>query len=71
MPAVPIKEIVAIVGGRYSGPGDQVIRGVSTLKDASDDQLTFLGNPSYASQVATTRAGAILVPTEFEGDDPR
>ena len=71
MPAVPIKEIVAIVGGRYGGPGDRVIRGVSTLKDASGDQLTFLGNLSYAPQIATTKAGAILVPSDFEGDDPR
>ena len=71
MPGVPINEIVAIVGGRYGGPDDRVIRGVSTLKDAGDDQLTFLGNPSYAPQVATTRACAILVPSDFEGDDPR
>ena len=71
MPAVSIKEIVAIVGGRYGGPGDRVIRGISTLKDASSDQLAFLGNPSYAPQVAETRAGAILVPGDFEGDDPR
>ena len=71
MPAVPIKDIVAIVGGRYSGPGDRVIRGVSTLKDATDDQIAFLGNPSYAPQLAETRAGAILVPPETEGDDPR
>jgi len=71
MPAVPIKDIVAIVGGRYSGPGNRVIRGFSTLKDATDDQIAFLGNPSYTPQVAETRAAAILVPADFEGDDPR
>ena len=71
MPAVPIKEIIALVGGRYSGPGDRVIRGVATLSDATDDHLSFLGNPSYTSQVATTRAGAILVPNDLEGADPR
>jgi len=71
MPAVSIKDIVAIVGGRYSGPGDRVIRGVSTLKDAADDQIAFLGNPSYTPQLAETKAGAILVPAETEGDDPR
>jgi UDP-3-O-[3-hydroxymyristoyl] glucosamine N-acyltransferase len=71
MPAVPVKDIVAIVGGRYSGPGDRVIRGVSTLKDAAGDQIAFLGNPSYTPQLAETKAGAILVPAEIEGDDPR
>src|SRR5262249_7669039 len=62
---------VALVGGRYSGPGDRVLRGVSTLKDAAEDQLAFLGNSLYAPQVATSRAGAILVPNDLEGDDPR
>ena len=71
MPGVAIKDIVALVGGRYNGPGDRVISGVTTLKDATENHLTFLGNPSYAPQVATTRAGAILVPTDLDGDDPR
>jgi UDP-3-O-[3-hydroxymyristoyl] glucosamine N-acyltransferase len=71
MPAVPIKDIVAVVGGRYSGPGDRVIRGVATLKEAADDQLSFLGNQFYVPQIATSRAGAILVPENLDGDDPR
>ena len=71
MPAVPVKEIVALVGGRYGGPGDRVIRGVATLKDASGDQLSFLGNQYYVPQIATSQAGAILVPENLEGDDPR
>jgi len=71
MPAVPIKEIVALVGGRYSGPGDRVIRGVATLKEASGDQLSFLGNQFYVPQIAASQAGAILVPENLDGDDPR
>ena len=71
MPGVAITDIVALVGGRYNGPGDRVISGVTTLKDATAKHLTFLGNQSYAPQVATTRAGAILVPSDFDGNDPR
>ncbi|HKB79702.1 MAG TPA: UDP-3-O-(3-hydroxymyristoyl)glucosamine N-acyltransferase [Thermoanaerobaculia bacterium] len=71
MPAVPISEIVALVGGRYSGPGDLLIRGVAPLADAAADQLAFLGNAAYAPQVAETKAGAVLVPDDFPGDDPR
>jgi UDP-3-O-[3-hydroxymyristoyl] glucosamine N-acyltransferase len=70
MSAVPITEIVALVNGRYGGP-DRAIRGVAPLADADDDQLSFLGNAQYAPQVATTRAGAILVANDIEGDDPR
>ena len=71
MPAVPIKEIVALVGGRYSGPDDRVIRGVATLTDASEDQLSFLGNLFYVPQLSTTHAGAILVPEDLDGNDAR
>ncbi len=71
MPEVPIAEIVALVGGRYEGPSDRIVTGVATLSEAAEDQLSFLGNPSYAPQLATTKAGAILVPNEFPGNDKR
>ena len=71
MPAVPIQEIVKLVGGRYGGPGDRLIRGVSTLTDADDDHLSFLGNAHYVPLLADTRAAAILVPDDLEGDDAR
>jgi len=71
VPEVPVSEIVALVGGRYDGPADRAIRGVNTLAEAGGDQLSFLSNPKYASQLATTRAGAILVANDAAGDDAR
>jgi UDP-3-O-[3-hydroxymyristoyl] glucosamine N-acyltransferase len=40
---------------------DLDITGVNTLSDASPAELSFLANPKYAPQLATTRAGAIIV----------
>lgn len=71
MPAVPISEIVAFVGGRYSGPAGRMIDGVAPLAVAGEAQLTFLSNPKYASQLASTRAAAILVSESVAGDDDR
>lgn len=71
MSAVRVDDIVALVGGRYHGPGERLIRGVATLRDASEEEISFLGNPMYAPQLRTTRAGALLVPNDVEGDDPR
>jgi UDP-3-O-[3-hydroxymyristoyl] glucosamine N-acyltransferase len=70
MPAVPISEIVAYTGGRYDGPADRMIEGVAPLAEASGTQLAFLSNPKYAPQLASTKAGAILVPEQTTGDDP-
>ena len=71
MPAVPISEIVAFTGGRYSGLADRMIDGVAPLASASDGQLSFLSNPKYASQLASTQAAAIFVSEEVTGDDDR
>lgn len=71
MPTVPIVDIVAFVGGRYGGPHELALTGVGTLADAAPDQLAFLSNPKYAPQLAATRAGAVLVANEIDGDDPR
>jgi UDP-3-O-[3-hydroxymyristoyl] glucosamine N-acyltransferase len=71
MPAVPISEIVAFTGGRYSGPADRMIDGVAPLAGAGEAQLSFLSNPKYAAQLASTRAAAIFVSDDVPGDDDR
>ncbi|HET7437571.1 MAG TPA: UDP-3-O-(3-hydroxymyristoyl)glucosamine N-acyltransferase [Thermoanaerobaculia bacterium] len=70
MPSVPLSEIVRFVEGRYDGP-ETTIAGVAPLNDAEVGQISFLANPKYAPQVETTRATAILVANDFEGDSPR
>src|SRR5205823_1574752 len=70
MPAVPISEIVSCAGGRYSGPA-RMIDGVASLAEAGESQLSFLSNPKYAPQLASTNAGAVLVAEDVNGDDER
>ena len=71
MAAVPIRELVDFVGGTYSGTGDLSFRSVNTLSDARADEISFLSNPKYAPQLRKTDAGAVLVPEQLPGDDPR
>lgn len=70
MAGISISEIVTMVGGRYDGPRDRVITGVAPLGEAREDQLSFLSNKKYEPQVASSRAGAILI-AEDAGNDPR
>src|SRR5213075_140796 len=69
--SVPIGEIVEFVDGTYAGPRDLEIAGVAPLSTAANGQLSFLSNPKYASQLATTGAAAILVARSLKGDDGR
>jgi UDP-3-O-[3-hydroxymyristoyl] glucosamine N-acyltransferase len=71
MAAVSVGEIVDFVGGDFAGARDQSIVSVAALASAMPDQLSFLSNRKYAPELAATKAGAVLVPTKIEGNDPR
>lgn len=48
--------------------GDASVRvhAVATLEDAGEGQVSFLSNPKYEGQLATTRAAAVFVKPEVE-----
>ncbi len=43
------------------GDGDLVISGVGTLSNAGAQQLSFLANPQYRAQLASSHAGAVVL----------
>ncbi|MBQ7667275.1 MAG: UDP-3-O-(3-hydroxymyristoyl)glucosamine N-acyltransferase [Kiritimatiellae bacterium] len=57
-----VSELAALVGGRIEGgaPG-AAVRGVASLHDAVEGDVSFLANPKYATQVAQTKATAVFV----------
>ena len=71
MAAVSIGEIVDLVAGDFEGDRNQTIHSVGPLASAANDQLSFLSNRKYAAELATTKAGAVLVPKKLEGCDSR
>ena len=46
---------------QYQGDGDTLIEGVGSLSDATHAQISFLSNPAYREQLASTRAAAVIV----------
>jgi UDP-3-O-[3-hydroxymyristoyl] glucosamine N-acyltransferase len=71
MLSVSIGEIADFVDGQHSGDGSKAVVGVASLTQAASDQLSFLSNRKYAADLAKTKAGAILVPANLEGEDER
>src|SRR6476660_2090469 len=69
--SVSIGEIVDFVGGEFGGDRDHAINSVASLASANADQLSFLSNRKYAGELASTKAGAVLIPKKFDGADPR
>ena len=60
------------LGARLRGDPGRVIRGLASLQDADENQLSFLANAQYRKQLAQTRAAAVLLaPAEeshYDGD---
>lgn len=71
MPSVTAGEIADLVEGEYGGDRTRPITGARPLADAGPEDLSFLANARYQSQLATTRAGLILVESGMAGDSER
>lgn len=58
---VTLDELARLVGGRVTGDGRTLIRGVNGLREAGPGDITFLANARYAPLLATTRASAVIL----------
>ena len=58
-----LADIVARFGGRVLGDDATTVNQVATLDKAQDGQITFLASGKYRAQLASTRAGAVILGT--------
>ena len=56
-----LKELAEYLGGVVRGDEECRIDGLAPLEAAGASKITFLANPKYASKVAETGAGAVLM----------
>jgi UDP-3-O-[3-hydroxymyristoyl] glucosamine N-acyltransferase len=60
-----LQEIAAATEGQLQGDPQRSITGAAPLAEANDQEISFFGNPRYASQLRATRASAVFVPLDF------
>ena len=58
-------ELARLIDGELIGAADRVIRGVNTLLDAGEDEISFLANPRYEKYMSKTSAGAVIVGQDY------
>lgn len=71
-------QLAELVGGTVVGNPDVQITGAATLEEAGDGHISFLANPKYEKQLATTAASAVIVSRKvteasanlLQADDP-
>jgi UDP-3-O-[3-hydroxymyristoyl] glucosamine N-acyltransferase len=59
-----LSQLAQALGREFVGD-DKEILSVATLAEAGPEDLSFLANPKYAAQLATTRAGAVVARPEM------
>ena len=55
-----IVEIAKIIGIEYNGASKE-IRRINTLKDATEDEISFVVNPKYLKDIEESKAAAIII----------
>ena len=58
---VTLRKLASIVGGKVIGAPEQIIRGVSDIKNGAPDTITFLFNSKHKELINQTSASAIIV----------
>lgn len=67
--SLSLQRILELVGpASRTGERTAPLLGIASLGEAGPDDLSFLGNAKYKAEVATSKAGLILLPEDFEGE---
>ena len=63
-----VDDIARKLNGTVQGDGSLTIKSVASLKQAEVGDLAFLSNPRYIPDMAKTRASAVLVNEDWQGE---
>ena len=66
--SIKLRDICEHLGGELSGDGDIEITGIAGIKEATANQITFVANLKYLSDIATTQASAIIIGPGVSGN---
>jgi len=63
-----LQQLAEEIGAQLEGDGSATVSSVNTLEDAKPGQLSFLSNPKYEKQLATTQASGVIVGNNVKCD---
>lgn len=66
MPEFSLNTIAEKIGASLHGAGNVVISGAAEISKATPSDITFLANPRYKSQLASCRAGAVIIDSKTD-----
>jgi len=60
-----LRRIAGAAAGTKSADGGLIVRGIATIADAGPEHVTWIAEKRFASALATSRAGAVIMPEGF------
>jgi UDP-3-O-[3-hydroxymyristoyl] glucosamine N-acyltransferase len=63
-----LKELAERLNARLIGDPERVVRGLGSLERATEDQVSHFSNPAYRGHLAGSRAAAVILKAEDQGD---
>lgn len=70
MTLTPIAIAEEIGAERIIGDAQKILTGFASLTDATESDLSFFADGRYEAQLYTTKAGALLLPADFQPKKP-
>ncbi|MGC1401717.1 MAG: UDP-3-O-(3-hydroxymyristoyl)glucosamine N-acyltransferase [Thermodesulfobacteriota bacterium] len=61
----PLEALARLVEGEVRGTCEELIIGITGIREAGKGQITFLVNPKYGKDLETTQASAVIVGRQF------
>ncbi len=58
---VSLEELARLVGGEVRGICEELLVGITGIREARKGQITFMVNPKYGKDLETTQASAVIV----------
>jgi UDP-3-O-[3-hydroxymyristoyl] glucosamine N-acyltransferase len=65
-----LKELAEKIGGKIQGDGQLEIKTVASLSEASPDEISFLSDVRYSSELSQTKAAAVIVSRNYDKELP-
>jgi len=64
---ITLSALSEMVGGELRGEGKKIIRGAAPFNVAGADEVTWAGDARFLKKMDACRAGAVIVPQDFNG----
>jgi UDP-3-O-[3-hydroxymyristoyl] glucosamine N-acyltransferase len=65
--AYTVKDIAEFISGELKGDGAIEIKGVSSIDDAGEGEITFVDNPRFKERVSKTKASCVVTSFDIVG----